>query len=137
MALGIAICALGVGFETARFHPGPGYSMFQAGILIVITWCGFESTRFANALRRRVRLGLADPVVANRVRLWGAAMIIASLMCAGTLAGQLLGVDAMGTTTGLALVGGFGSVAASAIWLAFLPPRSYTRWIAATVVGEC
>lgn len=34
-------------------------------------WAGFEALRYHALLRRRVALGLADPVVANRMLLWG------------------------------------------------------------------
>lgn len=34
-------------------------------------WAGWEALRYHGLLRRRVALGLADPVVANRMLLWG------------------------------------------------------------------
>ena len=94
------------------------------------------ATRFSLALNRRVKIGLADPVVANRVRLWGNAMIIATLLSFGTIGGQVAGINVMGSMAGLALVGCLGSIAAGAIYLAFLPPRAYTRWITATAEGK-
>lgn len=135
MIAGIATTALTGGYATANFAGGAGYYVFHTAMLVAIAWCAVESTYFANALARRVRIGLADPVVANRVRLWGSAMIVAALLSFAGISGQLSGFNLLGTLAGLTFVGSFGSLAAGAIYLAFLPPRAYTRWIATFETG--
>lgn len=108
-----------------------GYLTQQLAGLLVLAWTACEALRHAAALRRRLRLGLADPVVANRVQLWGGAMALSAGMAAFTTTGQVLGVDLMATTAGMAVISCLGVVAAGSIYLAFLPPRFYTAWVGA------
>jgi hypothetical protein len=96
-------------------------------------------------MRRRVALGLADPLVANRFVLWsvwtGALGFAALLLFAVRSRAfwlQLHGVDprvvmpaAIPITAALA---GIAVVCAGvAVWLAFFPPSSYRRWVRAGV----
>jgi hypothetical protein len=96
-------------------------------------------------MRRRVALGLADPLVANRFVLWsvwtGALGFAALLLLAVRSRAfwlQLHGVDprvvmpaAIPITAALA---GIAVVCAGvAVWLAFFPPASYRRWVRAGV----
>ena len=94
-------------------------------------WVCAESVRYHGMLRRRLVLGLAEPLVVNRVGLWAIAS-------GATAAGYMLSVVhravwgtglvahawASGTTAAMALV------AAVCLWLAFFPPKAYRRWIA-------
>jgi hypothetical protein len=108
-----------------------------------VLWAFGECTRYAQLMRRRVGLGLADPLVANRFVLWSvwtgalgfaALVIFAVRSCAFWL--QLNGVDprtvmpaaipVTGALAGLAVVS-----AGVAVWLAFFPPDSYRRWVRA------
>ena len=114
-----------------RREPDAGYALFQTGTAVILAWCAFESTRYSIALRRRVKLGLAEPVVANRILLWAIAMVIATALSAGATLGQVAGINVMGSFEGLTFVGCFGTVAACAIYLAFLPPKAYTGWVMA------
>lgn len=131
MLAGMVLIALGDGFAAAARQPGTGYAFFQTGTAMILAWCAFESTRYAIALRRRVQLGLAEPVVANRILLWASAMVIATALSAGATLGQIAGINVMGSPEGLTFVGCFGTVAAGAIYLAFLPPKAYTGWVTA------
>ena len=92
-------------------------------------WANVEAWRESSMLGRRCKLGLADPVVADRVRLWALALL-ASLLAAGT-AGicQALGVPMGGTRVGLWLSGVAALAAASCLWLAFLPPSAYLEHV--------
>ena len=49
-------------------------------MLATLLWTGIESLAYSSALKRRLVLGLADPVVADRVQLWGIGMLLASVM---------------------------------------------------------
>src|SRR5262249_16178730 len=64
-----------IGF-TDRFAPpvlpGPSYWINFAARVSGVVWMSVESFRYGAMLRRRLRLGLADPLVANRFLLWGA-----------------------------------------------------------------
>lgn len=100
----------------------------QIGALL---WGSAEALHYWDQMRRRVRLGLADAVVCNRFLLWGIGAGAAGL---GSLVGVIAQV-ASGQTTQqipwvLASSSLHGLVAAIAMWLAFLPPDAYTRWVA-------
>mgnify|MGYP006337394957 CR=1 FL=1 len=94
------------------------------GMFAVYGWSTSASLRYYARMRRRVRIGIGDPLVANRFLLWGIgtlATLLVALLYIGTqlfghyeLPASLLGVSST-------------PVLASAIaeWLAFLPPRSY------------
>lgn len=99
---------------------------WRAGIY---AWGCIESLREHAAARRRVRLGLADPLVANRLLLWGL----------GTGFVLLLWVDqlwrlASGSGTGAGsypVIAVLGLACALTSWLAFFPPAAWRRRFAA------
>jgi hypothetical protein len=81
-------------------------------------------------MQRRARVGLGDPVVANRFLLWaiGAGMAGAGSLV-GTLVGLVLG-QPLGQLPVLTLtLSCFGMTSACALWLAFAPPEAYLRWV--------
>jgi hypothetical protein len=100
----------------------------QVGALL---WGAGEALRWWRLMRRRLALGLADPLVANRFLMWGIGAGAAGV-------GSLVGVVAQ-VATGVSMreIGwvtvsssAHGMLAAVAIWLAFVPPAAYRRWIA-------
>lgn len=103
--------------------------------LVPICWGGIESLRYWIRMRRRQALGLADPLVTDRFRLFGISMLGGLMANSGTVACQVLGVDILGTTVGAVVVSPAG-VAAVALWLAFLPPRAYRRHIVSRAVAR-
>lgn len=74
-----------------------------------LLWGAIESLRYYTMMRRREQIGLADHLVTNRFLLWG------------------LGIGAAG-------VGSLISVGV-VMWIAFLPPAAYRRWIEARAAG--
>lgn len=106
----------------------------------VLLWMFFESSVHARRMRRRLRLGLADPVIANRFVLWsiwtGALALIPlfvlALRALGLLVAAAPGAPIPATLGAvLAALGAGGAAAAVAVWLAFFPPPSYARWLVA------
>ena len=95
----------------------------------MLGWAGLESLLYYVKLRRRLAVGLADAVTADRLRLWSIAMLAAFATSATALTLRGFGVAMTPTLTGL-VVGPLGIVSASAMWLAFLPPQRYLRWVA-------
>ena len=106
-------------------------------------WVFFESARYALLLRRRQRLGLADPVVANRfllfavwtggvgaITLMGVGMSLAQVV-QGTFhdGGGLSHPVVLGATRALSLP------IAVAIFLTFLAPGRYHAWLRARAVA--
>jgi len=97
-------------------------------------WGAYESFRYHRRMRKRAKLGLADPLVANRFLLFGLASL-------GTLAAVWITSWPMWLSDPAAAAPyqtfnflttamvGIGTVTAYS--LAFLPPAWYRRWLAA------
>jgi hypothetical protein len=93
-------------------------------------WMAVAALRYARLLRRRVPLGLADPIVANRVLLWGLAGLMALAAAVVACTASILDAwAAHGPPLFLATIG-WGFVGALLGWLAFLPPKRYLDWVA-------
>lgn len=93
-------------------------------------WASGEAFREYTLARRRLRLGLSDPVVTNRFLLWGLAALSELLIYAVVMVSILRGVPAdFLNGTAAIFVSALGLSAAVTILLAFLPPRFYRRWI--------
>jgi hypothetical protein len=90
-------------------------------------WACAEATAYHAKLERRLRIGLADPVVVNRILLWAVyagAFALSQLVWMAVVAWfeDLTALDPV-----LVALGVGGQVA---LWLAFAPPRAYRRWLA-------
>ena len=96
--------------------------------LCLYVWTAVESFRYYAMLRRRARLGLADPAVVNRFLLWGVMGIFSFVSLVVPFAGAFHQTADFVTVS--RLVTGFaGTVCAVVLYLAFMPPRSYLDWI--------
>jgi hypothetical protein len=89
-----------------------------SGVLLVaiFLWAAWESLRHFAMYRPSAGL---DPLVVDRFRLWGIAALAYLLVTV-----LLLGTQGSAGTAGAGVA---GLVATGALWLAFLPPRSYAR----------
>jgi hypothetical protein len=95
-----------------------------------LLWGSGEALRYWTLMRRRVRLGLADPVVANRFLLWGVGAGAAGVGSFIGIAAQLLGGADAGQASWVMVSSSLhGLVAAVALWFAFVPPAFYRRYI--------
>jgi hypothetical protein len=131
----LAVCLVwefvATGFHTLT-RPGPAYFLrlsLQVGCLL---WGSAEALRYWERMRRRVRLALADPVVANRFLLWGLGAGAAGVGSAiGGAVQWWTGLPPL-ELPGLMLSSSLhGLAAAVAMWLAFVPSARYTRWVRA------
>jgi hypothetical protein len=94
-----------------------------------MAWSAIEAIRAWSVSRKRARIGLSDPLVANRMLLWGVftgGSFITSLV--GVVDG-LLGFDPAQHPPSLALVSAISLASTVALWLAFLPPQAWIRRI--------
>lgn len=92
-------------------------------------WTGFEALRYHARLRKRAALGLADPVVVNRMLLWGMMGTIA-LSCVLVDTALLYLGGEVGRTLLLPLVTSTAGLLVSACMiLAFWPPPAYLTWL--------
>jgi hypothetical protein len=115
---------------------GAGWLAFareERGPWRLVTWIGFvnyvwsalEAWHHQRMMLRRQRLGLVDPVVLDRVRLWSITMssaVVATLLF-GTL--QAFGIPINGTPIGLGLTAVISLISSAAMFLAFVPPSAY------------
>ncbi|MCG8592447.1 MAG: hypothetical protein MJE66_24410 [Proteobacteria bacterium] len=98
-----------------------------AGRTLAVTWTSYESLRYYALMRKRLRLGLADPLVANRFFLWGlagAAVTVSNvnIFCRyAFLDGNLMAPEVVVLSFLTNVVSG------TSVWLAFFPLRSYRR----------
>ena len=99
---------------------------------ICFGWAAIESLTYYVRLRRRLRLGLADPLLVNRFLLWGGACAFAFVIDGVLLAMALGGTDFNTDPTVRLLVSASGLTNAVAWFLGFTPPRWYVRWMGAS-----
>ncbi len=92
------------------------------------TWSAYECFRYHALLRKRARLGLAEPEMVHRLLLWA---------CAGSAALLLIGLGIFNRLTVehgvdprvMVAQSLLGLVSAVSIWLAFFPPAAYLRLV--------
>jgi hypothetical protein len=123
--------AVAPGFLAAAENRGYGAHALEILTGVVLAWASLESVSYALKLRRRLALGLADPLVADRVRLWAYAMLSAQILNHLSIAAIAVGKDFVTWRYGGAVIFVLGLVAAFSMWLAFLPPQAYRRYVAA------
>jgi hypothetical protein len=142
----LAVLAIGAGMAISLV----GQGVFGSGYLEVATgitspwmraqlflpasalgWASVESLRYHLLLRRRLALGLADPLVADRFRLWAIGTGAAMLLNAASSTTTAMGYDMSTTAAGALMITALGLVAAGSTWFAFVPSPAYARWVRA------
>ena len=124
--------------------PGPGYWLERGVFVAGMAWMSIESLRYWALLRRRARIGLAEPLLVNRFLLWGIWAATVGVLASSDLAARLAYVYMTGETTALlvdeampiivvtvAATSIGGAIAAGTLWLTFFPTPRYARWIEA------
>lgn len=135
----LVIGSLGHGITTrldGSFASAYG-ALYLAGPVLANAWAATESLLYWGRMRKRVAVGLAEPLEADRFLLWGAgAGSAAILLFANSVQMQVASV--LGTAlplpvraTSLVLLAVLGVVCAGSYLLAFLPPRWYVARLAA------
>lgn len=105
--------------------------LFWGGGILLLSgaawgWTGLESLRYHARLRKRARLGLLDPIVANRMKLWGAMGVVAFGAVVVNAAVLYGGSGVTGHRSILPVLTSLaGLVISVCLVLAFLPPRAY------------
>jgi hypothetical protein len=138
LLLGIALLLVG---EVREMRPPatnhPLYWLWNGLMTVSFGWGSWEPLRYHAMLRRRMRLGLVDPVVANRILLWGIAAGCIAIQSPVVLASMALGGEDRIASWALAVLSVLSCLAAVTVWLAFFPPGSYLKRIAArAAAGE-
>lgn len=114
------------------FHDGgAAYYLGFAARATAFVWAALEASRYHAMLRRRLALGLAEPVLVDRFRLWALAAASISLGFAVFLLGRLFTDNVADSPVVLAASSLVGISAGAAMLLAFAPPAAYLRRVAA------
>ena len=108
----------------------PWYWLEFFGAVAPTTWMGAEGFAQYFKARRRLKLGLCEPMACNRFLLWGLAgslwVVLEAVLTANDLALALTGQ----WSELLTLVNALFEVApVVVIWLIFFPPEFYCRWV--------
>jgi hypothetical protein len=142
LAVGYGIEAVFEGFAPVMFA-GPGHWIGWAGRTAAMLGITYESFRYWRMLRRRLHLGLADPVVTNRFLLWAIWAACSTLNFVADLASRACYWLVYGTiqpvpeylaalvapTIAVTMV--LGAVSAVTLFLTFFPTPVYLRWVEA------
>ncbi len=78
-------------------------------------------------MSKRVAVGLADPIVANRFLLFALVMGFSFVSAGVPTIASMLGVDAVRSPPVLIASAVTGVLCSGSLWLAFLPPMFYVQ----------
>jgi hypothetical protein len=97
---------------------------FHWACVLSFGWMGAEGLWEWRRSRRRVALGLSDPLVCHRLLMWGLFGCSTTLLCLVLVAVQHSGHPTATSTTALLAQAFFGITSSASLLLAFFPPRS-------------
>jgi len=98
-------------------------------VALGLGWTGLEALRYWWRLRRRLALGLADPVVVNRFLLWAVGTLVAVSSLGVIAACKLAGLVIVSHPIPRLATGTAGMALALTWYLTFLPPERYLAWV--------
>jgi hypothetical protein len=108
-------------------------SGWMAGVRLAFVgaylWTGIESWLQYRMARRRLGLGLADPVATNRLLLWSLIGAVEACLNGVDLVLHLRGLNPVVDPRAMAVTATGGVIASAMMYLTFLPPRAYLRWV--------
>lgn len=135
---------LATGEFFVQVFPGPAYWLERAIFTGAFAWAAAESLRYYAVQRRRLRVGLADAIVANRFLLWGLWAVAMAGLTLSDLVARIAYVWRTGERTlvlaeeampiivvTVAITSVVGAIAAATLWLTFFPAKRYLAWIEA------
>jgi len=122
--------AVSIGYALDGGIVDPGYSgvwfwlefLAQASL---IAWSAFEPLRYWRKMKRRERLGLADPLVTSRFLLWGTALGLG--LAASAMGPAIHSLPLVWDAPLKGLAACFGLAAAGCMWLTFFTPAWWAR----------
>lgn len=144
IAVGIVCPIVAVtGLPLALPGLGEGGGAQLAGLQLVVFWTGHavrigcgvwgavEAAHLFVSMRRRMRLGLADPLVTNRIMLWGISSTAGAVIFISTAVTNTggSGMQEVMAPAQIILISTVALVSTVSQWLAFMPPKRYAAWV--------
>jgi hypothetical protein len=132
LVAGVAGSALGGDWEGYSISNG-WFWLEWVGYTIPFGWAGAEAFGQYRQARRRLPLGLCEPLVCNRFLLWSLFAMLQVSICLSILA-QYADYEQQNlfSATWDMLIGALEILSLAAIWLVFFPPAAYRRWVEGT-----
>jgi len=130
---GAGLCALAFAASVATIErplepePLARWLRIATGV-VAYAWASGEGIRYAGLLRRRLRLGLADPELVNRFQCWVVSSSATLLVFVLSAVNHTI-VETGYHPTVLTFQSALGLVSAFANWLTFFPPAFYRAWL--------
>jgi hypothetical protein len=126
LMLALAVCWFGE-LWTHRFdasRPSGPFTRASDWLRVgALAWGAFEALRYHARLRRRLALGLAEPLLVRRFLLWGLGLGGAALSCSIDATAKLFVDRALDYAALTLLDAAAGTLAAACLFLSFLPRR--------------
>lgn len=94
-----------------------------------LVWTGIEAFRQYGMARRRLALGIGDPVVVNRFMLWGLVSVFTVLNNGVATALQAQGRGPSNDPVGALVLAVGGAVGGALVYLVFMPPQAWLRFV--------
>jgi hypothetical protein len=116
--------------RTIYSFDNPWFLVQWAGYTLPCAWLCWEATLSRQGAQKRARLGLCEPVVANRYLLLALFGCFQTLACFADLsfANDVSATQTASLISNL-LLGSSEIASVAVLWLAFFPPRFYSDWI--------
>ncbi len=133
-AVWVSVVAFGLGateMKAAQAKIMPFASAVIGMEMLAAGWCSAESFRYWGMQRRRLRFGLADPVVVERFLLWGFSNLGAALLAMTLMRSLMSGNLVMRDPFVLSMLSVLGTTMVCTMGLSFFPPKFYVRWVGA------
>jgi hypothetical protein len=129
-AIGAAavLAATGPEIETTAAAVGWLVALRVPGIVNFV-WTGSEAYRQWRMARRRLAVGIGDPVVTNRFALWCAVGVFCTANNLVSTWLQSRGMGPVAHPAGAALIALSGVISAALLWLVFMTPERYRAWV--------
>jgi hypothetical protein len=136
VVIGCTLClftgatALTLGGEFSITLDDPAFMIEWIGYTVPCVWMCCEGALSNAAARKRVRIGLCDPIVANRYLLFACFGFCQTAACASELSWAYANsTGGAASSISEVLLGGTEIASVAVLWLAFFPPLVYRRWI--------
>jgi hypothetical protein len=116
--------------DMSSFEAGWLWSgLLRVPMMAGYSWTAVETLRSHGMARRRMALGLGDPVVASGFLLWGIVGVSQMFVHSALLVLHFQGMGMLQSPVGLFVVAAGGAVGSVLMFLAFVTPKAYQDFL--------